>query len=98
MFRHVVFFRWKAGTSDADKQALRDGLAELPDVIAEIRRYEFGDDAGLSEDNFDFALVADFDDLDGFRRYMDAPAHLALIRDLLEPVISSRAAVQHEHG
>ena len=33
VLRHVVLLRWKPGTSDADLQAIRLGLAELPAAI-----------------------------------------------------------------
>ena len=42
--------RWKPGTSDAQKQAVREGLAALAAAIPEIRSYQFGDDATLVEE------------------------------------------------
>lgn len=96
MFRHVIMVRWAEGTSEAQKQAVRDGLAALPDQIPEIRSYRYGDDAGVREGNFDFALVADFDDRDAFRSYLDHPAHQKFAVDVLYPVIADRVAVQFE--
>ena len=91
-----MIVRWAKGATEDDKQALRDGLTALPDQIPEIRSYRFGDDAGLTEGNFDFAVVADFDDRDGFLTYRDHPVHQKLVGDLLRPIVSARAAVQHE--
>lgn len=96
MFRHIVMVRWAEGTTEDQKRALRDGLAALPDQIPEVRAYRIGDDAGLNEGNFDIAVVADFDDRDGYLAYRDHPAHQKLVADLLRPVMGDRAALQHE--
>jgi hypothetical protein len=58
MIRHVVMFTWAEGTTDAQKQAVHDGLSPLPDVIPQIRSYRIGDDAGLARRNFHRGLVA----------------------------------------
>ena len=64
-------------------------------VEALMERYEFGPDAGLAEGNFDFVVVADFDDEAAYGRYASHPAHVALIRDRIRPFISERVAVQY---
>lgn len=96
MFRHVVMARWAENATDEQKQAVRDGLAGLPDEISEIRSYRIGEDAGLGEDNFDIVVVADFDDRDGFVAYRDHPVHVKFVTELFRPLIRARAAVQHE--
>lgn len=95
MLRHVVFFRWKEETSDSDKKAVAKGLEALPAAIPEIRRYELGNDAGLAQGNFDFALIADFESLDDFKVYQAHQDHLRVIQDVIRPVIAARAAVQY---
>lgn len=94
MIRHVAVFRWRPDTSVDQIEALRTGLAALPDTIPEIRSYRFGPDATLVPNNADFAVVADFDDEQDWRSYMDHPAHDELRRQLLAPIIGERMAVQ----
>ena len=77
-------------------RAVTDGLALLPSQIPEIRSYRFGPDLGLGGGNDDFAIVADFDDADAYRRYAEHPAHRHLIAELLTPILSGRHAVQYE--
>lgn len=95
MFRHVVAFRFGADVTADARARIAAGLAALPAKIAEIRRYEFGPDAGLAEGNFDFVVVADFDDEAAYLRYARHPAHQALLRDLIRPAITERVAVQY---
>ena len=95
MLRHVVLFKWNDGTTEFDKKAVEEGLSSLPGVIPEIRRYEFGGDAGLADGNFDFAVVADFDTQADYEIYQANPEHLRVVQESIRPVISSRAAIQY---
>lgn len=96
MFRHVVMFSWAEETTESTRQAIREGLLALSEVIPEIRSYRIGDDAGLAAGNFDFVVVADFDDSTAFVTYRDHPAHQRVVKELIAPSISQRAAVQHD--
>ena len=96
VLRHVVLFAWKADASDVQVRGFADGLAALPARIPEIRSYRFGPDLGLAGGNDDFALVADFDDVEAYRRYAEHPAHRHLIAELLWPILGGRHAVQYE--
>jgi hypothetical protein len=93
--RHVAVFSWAPGTPSADVEAFATALAGLPAAIPEIREYRFGPDAGLGlSANGDFAVVADFDDDDGYRAYASHPAHQDVIARLLRPILASRLSVQ----
>ena len=66
-FRHVVMFKWAEGLDDDHVDRVRDGLSALPPQIEQIRSYVHGTDVGVSEGNFDYVLVADFDNVNDFR-------------------------------
>ena len=88
-------FQWSAEATDAAKVAAADGLRALPQQIPTVRDYRFGPDAGLADSNWDFVLVADFDDEAGYLTYRDHPAHQAVIADVLQPIVAQRAGVQY---
>ena len=94
MFRHVVLLRFGPGVKAADQESLAEALGALPEAIPAIRAYRFGPDAGLSDENFDFAVVADFADRDGYEVYRDHPAHRAVIAERILPIVAERVAVQ----
>jgi len=96
MLRHVVLFRWKPGTTPAELAALERALGEMPRRVPEIRRYLFGRDAGLAQGNFDFAVVADFDDAAGWRAYWANEFHQQLIAERVRPISAERVALQFE--
>lgn len=93
MLRHVAVFSWKPGTAEAQVEALSAALARLPDRVPGIRAYSFGPDARLGG-NADFAVVADFDDEEGYRAYARHPAHVDVIERLLAPIREARSSVQ----
>ena len=95
MFRHVVLITWKPDATEAQKGAVADELGQLPGVIDVIRDYRFGPDAGINPASRDFALVADFDDADGYLAYRDHPAHRKVVEDYLNPIVASRASAQY---
>src|SRR5262245_28034355 len=96
MFRHVVLFTWTEDATEAQKHALSGELRKLPSMIDAIRLYHVGPDAGLNPSNFDFAVVADFDDADGYLAYRDHPVHREIVEKYVNPIVTRRAAVQYQ--
>jgi hypothetical protein len=96
--RHVVIFRFREGATDADIQAIEDGLALLPERIPELQGYAFGRDLKLAEGNGDFAVVADFDGPDAYERYRSHPEHVRVVRERINPIVAERTAVQLPTG
>jgi hypothetical protein len=96
MFRHVVLFSWTQDATEAQQLALADELRKLPAAVDSIRAYEVGPDAGVNPGNFDFAVVAEFEDADGYRAYRDHPAHRTVVEQYVNPIVARRAGVQFE--
>ncbi len=96
MFRHVVLMRWQEGTTAADVAAIAEALGGLPAAIPELRDYQFGHDVAINDGNFDFAVVADFEDADDYLVYRDHPLHRAIIAERIAPHLEARAAVQYD--
>ena len=96
MFRHIVLMAFTDEATDEHREAIADALGKLPDQIPELLSYRIGLDAGLNDGNYDMAVVADFADAEGYRVYAQNAAHQQVVNDLIRPVLSRRAAVQHE--
>lgn len=95
MFRHVVMFKWREGTTADQVESVRRRLDELPRAIPEIARYQHGPDAEVNEGNFDYVVVGDFADAAGYLVYRDHPVHKQVIAEVLAPLIAERSAVQY---
>jgi hypothetical protein len=96
MFRHVSLLMFTPQTTQEQQQELGRQLRTLPGAIEEIRDYHVGPDAGLNPGNYQFAIVADFASVDDYLVYRDHPVHQELIEKYVQPIVASRAAVQHE--
>ena len=97
-FRHVVMFKWEDGLGHDHVDRVREGLNSMPGVIEEIRGYAHGTDVGVSEGNFDYVVVADFENVDGFRTYRDHPHHVLFIEEVIKGNLAQRASVQYITG
>ena len=96
MIRHMVMFRWTPEATPEQKQRVVTELNRLPALLPALRAYHVGADLGLVEGNFEFAAVADFDDLEGYQTYRVNPEHRAIIAEFIQPIAAQRAAVQYE--
>jgi hypothetical protein len=96
MFRHVVLFNWTQEATSEQKERVAAELGRLPALIPSLRAYQFGTNAGVNPGTWDFAIVADCDDLDGYLAYRDNPEHRAIIEKHITPIIAQRAATQYE--
>lgn len=94
MIRHITLLRFKEGTPPESVAAMRTALETLPGRIAEIRRFEVGEDLELIDGTFDFAVVAEFDDEDGYRAYAAHPEHTAVSTEWVLPITDQLARVQ----
>lgn len=96
MMRHVVMFKWADGVDVDHVAAVAAGLDDLAATIEQIKQYRHGPDIGLSDQNFDYVVVGDFDSADDYVAYRDHPVHQAFIAELIAGRITERAAVQYE--
>lgn len=93
MIRNVVLAKLKTGYDAAEVEAIQDGLRSL-DTPGTVR-YTVGSDAGLRDGNWDFVIVADFEDIASYRGYDDDAAHNEL-RARLAPFVEQIARAQFE--
>jgi hypothetical protein len=92
-FRHIVLIKWTRPLADDELgkiQAVIDRLAEESDAV---RALWHGPDLVTRPGRHDYALVADFDDVEGWQSYSAHPTHDDL-RALLAPVKADTAVAQ----
>ena len=96
MIRHVVLFRWTPEATAEQKRRVAEELSRLPALVPSLRDYRIGANLGVNPGTFDFAVAADFDDVDGYLAYRDHPEHRAIVEKFIRPIAAQRAAVQYE--
>lgn len=95
-FRHIVVFTWTEEATEEQKLTVARRLSTLPGLISQVRAYVAAPDAGVNPTSCDFAVVADFDNVDDYLVYRDHPMHRQIITESITPIVASRAAVQME--
>ena len=91
MIRHIVLFRFKAETADADRKAFREMLEALPSKISEILEFETGWDLVRAPRSFDLALVAVYADLAALDCYARHEHHIPVVersKQICEQVVA----------
>jgi hypothetical protein len=85
MIAHVVLLQPKPELTEAQRaealETIRRSARNLPDVRLRLgRRVKHGLPGyeQLMTQDFEFALIVEVDDLDALKRYLAAPAHVAL--------------------
>jgi Stress responsive A/B Barrel Domain len=96
MIRHVTLFAWVPEATDQQKHQVAEELRALPPLLTGLRSFHAGPDAGIIEGNFDFAVVADFEDAESYLGYRNHPAHLAVVEQVTTPITKERVSVQYE--
>lgn len=96
MLKHVVLFKFKPETTEADVEKLAAGLGALPEIIDEIREFVFGRDVVRSERSYDFGLVSSFDDRAALDRYAIHPDHQLVVAHVKQ-ICSSVVAIDFDY-
>ena len=88
MIAHVVLLQPRASLSASERQDAIATLARAASDLPEIRRFRIGRrvrhalpgyEQAMTQD-YEFALIVEFDDVEALKRYLKAPAHAALGR------------------
>lgn len=95
MLRHVI--SWKLGAEDdaakaEDAATIATALEGLVPLIPEILTLTVGANAASIDGNWDLTLIADYDDEDALRVYIDHPEHQRVV-GIIRPLVVERSAV-----
>ena len=95
MIRHVVTFTWSDAADDGRRAAILQALRGLREDVGGMTSLVVEGDAGLSDGNADAVLIADFPDVEAFKRYAQDPVHQSVLTEHVRPWLAARSAVQY---
>jgi deoxyribodipyrimidine photolyase-like uncharacterized protein len=96
MLRHIVLVSFKPEASEAQLVAWRGAVTNLCETSEEVLAFTLGTNVGSGPNHHDAALVADFANMDAFRRYVSSDGHNAYVEDHAKHVTAKLSAIQHE--
>lgn len=91
MLTHIVCWKYKPEITEAEREAHRAKLKNLPSVIPDILSFSVGADVLHLERSFDTGLVATYPNREALDFYNDHPAHQAVAnlgKQIAEKVVS----------
>lgn len=94
--RHVVFFKFKAGTEDGKLKEITDAFAALPSKIDAINDFEWGTDVGVENlsKGFTHCFFVTFADETGRDAYLPHPAHKEFV-ELVKPHLDDVCVIDY---
>jgi hypothetical protein len=95
VIRHLVFFKFKPETPEAERAELLALIQALPGKISEVLSLEAGFDVVRSPRSFDLALDSTFANLAALGVYANHPDHQPVI-ELAKAICDQIAAVDFE--
>lgn len=86
MIAHVVLFSPRPDLSDAQRRQVIEALTAAAGEIPTIKRFRIGKRVKhgipgyeqLMRDDFEFAAILEFEDVEGLKTYLAHPSHTAL--------------------
>ena len=92
MIRHIVMWKFRAGT-EAEQAQFLEGLRGLQGMIPQLLKSEVAVNVG--EGNYDAVLVSEFESLETLEVYKNDPRHKA-VSALCKSIREDRVAVDYE--
>ncbi len=79
VYRHVVFFKFKDGTTKDEIKAVEDAFRDLSKQVETITHYEWGTNVSPEgkDNGFTHCFFVTFRDKEGLEAYLPHPAHKA---------------------
>jgi len=96
MLRHIVMLIFKPEATAEQRDAWRTAATEMCEKSPEVVSFTLGANVGSGPNHYDSALVADFNDIEAFRRYLSSPAHKSYVENHARHLVDKIAAIQHE--
>ncbi|CAM3224531.1 Dabb family protein [Nocardioides dubius] len=96
MFNHVGHLNLVPETTPEQLEAIAAGLLALPGQIDGLVSAEVVPDAGLSEGNAALRFHMRFDAQPSWEAYRTNPAHVAVVKERIGPVLAGKAFVQYD--
>ena len=95
MIEHLVLFKFKESTTEDSKNNMLEKLLNLKNEIKEIREISCGENFTDRSKGFEFGLRVLFDSKDDLNTYAVHPAHVAVVEEIIKPIISDIIALDY---
>ncbi|MBI1200634.1 MAG: hypothetical protein GC203_22455 [Phenylobacterium sp.] len=96
MFYNVVLVRFKPEATAQQIDLALSRLRALPEAVPPLLKLTMEKNAGVVDGAHDAIIVGEFADVDAYREYQTHPAHAAVAREFLLPILGEMSRIQYE--
>jgi len=99
MIEHIVLLKLKAGVTEAQTQALADGLDKLKQVVPGMLEVSAGYNTSSEGKSagFTYGFIVKFSDAAARDGYVPHPEHQELAKTLVRPIVNDVIVFDYEH-
>ena len=99
MIEHIVLLKLKAGVTEAQTQALADGLDKLKQVVPGMLEVSAGynNSSEGKGAGFAYGFIVKFSDAAARDGYVPHPEHQELAKTLVRPIVDDVIVFDYEH-
>lgn len=100
MLEHIVLLKLKDGITEAQTQALVDGLNALKEVIPGLLEATGGynNSPEGKDGGFNYGFIVRFADAAARNTYVPHPKHIELAQTLVRPIVDDVLVLDYEHA
>ena len=95
MIRHIVMWKFKPETPEAERLEMKRQLEALMGVVPTLQHIEVGLDISGKEAAMDMVLCSEFNTAEDLAAYAGHPAHVKVV-DFIKRLVCERAVVDCE--
>ncbi len=93
---HLVLFRWQPEATTPQIAAAVAALRGLVEAVPGILQLSCGENFSDRARGFTHGLVVRFDDRTALAAYQEHPAHQAVVREQIQPILAEILALDYE--
>lgn len=93
MIQHIVLFKWKPGTTDAQVDDVFAAAEDLVDGIDGVEQITLGRHRGETEHGFSHAFIVNLSSEDALTGYLDHPVRKRYVTEVLDAVEAERIEI-----
>jgi len=90
--KHALFLKFKQSATSDEVKDVEEAIAKLPSQCDAVKSFEWGKNNSPEkhDDGFTHCFMFTFDDVDGLKSYVAAPAHKAVVEKILSAAEKGR--------
>jgi len=98
MIRHMLFFSFRQGVPDHEREAMLGGLAAFSARFPAMKNLQIGKNISWRDQSFSHGFTVEFETVEELDAYLKSDFHEDFVATRFRPIVEKRAIVTMECG